>query len=335
MQNILLVVFCFTLSIASNIVAAQNYSKRAEVKEFIQEFSVKHKYPESSLIELFSKVKKQTDVLEAIQRPAEKKKNWQQYRKIFVTPKRVQQGIDFWSENAQILADAERRYGVPPEIVVAIIGVETFYGKYKGKYPVLDSLVTLGFDYPPRQAFFRSELEHFLLLAREEELNPQTITGSYAGAMGKSQFISSSYRHYAVDFDGNGVRDLWESNEDVIGSVAFYFKRHGWVQGEPVTIPAMVKGEAYLKLLDKGIKPAITVAELSNYGVSLSAEVDTDAKDMLALLELNNDDSNEYWVGFGNFYAITRYNHSHMYAMAVYQLSQKIKQNIQGHVAEN
>lgn len=333
MQKFLHTVLCFILMMVSNSVAAQNYSERAEVKKFIQEFSVKHKYPESLLTALFSNVKKQTDVLEAIQRPAEKKKNWQQYRKIFITQKRVQQGMEFWTENAQTLADAERRYGVPPEIVVAIIGVETFYGKYKGKYPVLDSLVTLGFDYPPRQSFFRSELEHFLLLTREEELDPLHITGSYAGAMGKSQFISSSYRHYAVDFDGNGARDLWKSNEDVIGSVAFYFKRHGWQQGEPITMPASVKGDAYLKLLDKGIKPAITVSELQNYDVSLSEKADV--KDELALLEFNNNDSNEYWAGFKNFYVITRYNHSHMYAMAVYQLSQKIKQDIQDYVAKN
>ncbi len=333
MKNILRIVVCLMLFNVSNVVLAQNYSERVEVKKFIQEFSIKHKYPKSSLTALFSNVKKQTDVLEAIQRPAEKKKNWQQYRKIFVTPKRVQQGLEFWVENAQILADAERRYGVPPEIVVAIIGVETFYGRYKGKYPVLDSLVTLGFDYPPRQKFFRSELEHFLLLAREEELDPINITGSYAGAMGKSQFISSSYRHYAVDFDGNGTRDLWTSNEDVIGSVAFYFKRHGWIPDGPITMPVKVKGDAYLKLLDKGIKPAITVSELKNYDVSLSANVN--ANNELALLELNNNDSNEYWAGFTNFYVITRYNHSRMYAMAVYQLSQKIKQDIQNHVVEN
>jgi len=333
MQNILRIVSGLTLLTISNGAIAEDYSERVEVKKFIEDFSIKHKYPQASLTALFSNVKKQTDVLEAIQRPAEKKKNWQQYRKIFVTSKRIQQGLEFWTENAQTLADAERRYGVPPEIVVAIVGVETFYGKYKGRHPVLDSLVTLGFDYPPRQKFFRSELEHFLLLAKEEKLDPSHIKGSYAGAMGKSQFISSSYRHYAVDFDGNGARDLWDSNEDVIGSVAFYFKRHGWKQGEPITMPASVKGVSYLKLLDKGIKPAITVAELQNYEVSLSAKANKE--DELALLEFNNDDSNEYWVGFNNFYAITRYNHSHMYAMAVYQLSQKIKQGIQDHVVEN
>ncbi|MEJ2114670.1 MAG: lytic murein transglycosylase [Gammaproteobacteria bacterium] len=199
--------------------ADNDYLTRVEVKKFINEFSSNNNYSKEFLDDLFKKATTQTQVLEAIQRPAEKEKNWQEYRKIFITDKRVQEGLVFWSNNAAILAAAERKYGVPPEIVVAIIGVETFYGRYKGKYPVFDSLVTLGFDYPPRQKFFRSELEHFLLLAKEEDLDPLAIKGSYAGAMGKSQFISSSYRRYAVDFDENGTRDLWESNEDVIGSV--------------------------------------------------------------------------------------------------------------------
>ncbi|QMU61637.1 MAG: lytic murein transglycosylase B [Gammaproteobacteria bacterium] len=310
-----------------------DYLNRAEVKQFIDEFSSKNKYPKESLDDLFKNVSTQTQVLEAIQRPAEKKKNWQEYRKIFITDKRIQQGLAFWSENASILAAAEREYGVPPEIVVAIIGVETFYGRYKGKYPVLDSLVTLGFDYPPRQKFFRSELEHFLLLAQEEKLDPLAIKGSYAGAMGKSQFISSSYRHYAVDFDENGTRDLWGSNEDVIGSVANYFKRHGWKADEVVTVPAKVQGKRFKALLEKGLKPVASVSELPQYNVT--SEYNADTKRAVALLEFKNNNSEEYWLGFNNFYVITRYNHSHMYAMAVYQLSQQIKKDIKDYVVQN
>ena len=282
---------------------------------------------------MFKKVTTQTKVLEAIQRPAEKEKNWQEYRKIFITDKRVQEGLAFWSNNAAILASAERKYGVPPEIVVAIIGVETFYGRYKGKYPVFDSLVTLGFDYPPRQKFFRSELEHFLLLAKEEDLDPLAIKGSYAGAMGKSQFISSSYRRYAVDFDENGTRDLWESNEDVIGSVANYFKRHGWKADEVITVPAKIQGSRYLTLLEKGLKPVASVSELPQYDVT--AEHNVDAQQAVSLLEFKNNKSDEYWLEFNNFYVITRYNHSHMYAMAVYQLSQQIKKDIKDYVVQN
>lgn len=319
---------CNTQSFAEN-----DYLSRAEVKQFIDDFSSKNKYPKESLVDLFKNVSTQTQVLEAIQRPAEKKKNWQEYRKIFITDKRIQQGLTFWSENAPILAAAEREYGVPPEIIVAIIGVETFYGRYKGKYPVLDSLVTLGFDYPPRQKFFRSELEHFILLAQEEELDPIAIKGSYAGAMGKSQFISSSYRRYAVDFDENGTRDLWGSNYDVIGSVANYFKRHGWRADEVITVPAKVQGKRFKALLEKGLKPVASVSELPQYDVT--SAYNTDEKQAVALLEFKNDNSEEYWLGFNNFYVITRYNHSHMYAMAVYQLSQQIKKDIKDYVVQN
>ncbi len=325
----LVLVFVFV----SNTYASENYLNRKDVKSFIDEFSEQHQYPKETLTKLFDKVKTQTEVLEAIQRPAEKKKNWQEYRKIFITPKRIKEGLQFWSENAQTLAAAEREFGVPPEIIVAILGVETFYGRYEGKYPVLDSLVTLGFDYPPRQKFFRSELEQFLLLANEENLDPVELKGSYAGAMGKSQFISSSYRRYAVDFDDNGKRDLWGSNEDVIGSVANYFKRHGWRENKPVTLPVNINGSAYMKLLDKGIKPSIVVSDLAKYDIDV--EADSFSQEKVALLELNNDNSNEYWAGFNNFYVITRYNHSHMYAMAVHQLSQKIKQDIKDYVAQN
>ncbi len=333
MHRVLTIVFILSILMATNIVASGGYLDRAEVKNFIDEFSKQHEYSKSTLTSLLGKVKKQTKVLEAIQRPAEKKKNWQEYRNIFITPKRIKDGLQYWVENAQILAAAERRFGVPPEIIVAILGVETFYGRHDGKYPVLDSLVTLGFDYPPRQKFFRSELEHFLLLAQEEKLDTINIKGSYAGAMGKSQFISSSYRQFAIDFDDNGKRDLWESNEDVIGSVANYFKQHGWQVGQPITIPVIISGDRYTELLDKGLKPAISISELPQYGV----EVDTNSysQEKVALLELKNDNSIEYWAGFNNFYVITRYNHSHMYAMAVYQLSQLIKQDIKDYVAQN
>ena len=336
MRKLIFIIFCFsclTQSFADENKPAGKYLERNDVKKFIDEFSEKNKYSKSYLDELFQNVATQNEVLDAIQRPAEKKKNWQQYRKIFVTDKRVREGLAFWSENAQILAAAEREYGVPPEIIVAIIGVETFYGRYKGKYPVLDSLVTLGFDYPPRQKFFRSELEHFLLLVQEEDLNPLEIKGSYAGAMGKSQFISSSYRNYAVDFNDDGVRDLWGSNEDVIGSVANYFKRHGWKEGEMVALPAKIKGEGYKSFLKKGIKPSTALSELNQYEIEINYQVNGTWK--VALLEFKNDNSNEYWVGFKNFYVITRYNHSHMYAMAVYQLSQQIKKDIQDYVVQN
>ena len=336
MRRLIFIILCFSCvsqNFAQENNAIGNYLDRNDVQKFLDEFSKKNKYSKSSLDELFKNVTKQTQVLEAIQSPAEKKKNWQQYRKIFITDKRIQEGLVFWTENAQILAAAERKYGVPPEIIVAIVGVETFYGRYKGKFPVLDSLVTLGFDYPPRQKFFRSELEEFLLLTLEEQMDPLKIKGSYAGAMGKSQFISSSYREYAVDFNEDGVRDLWDSNEDVIGSVANYFKRHGWRKNDIITVPAEVEGDGYKTLLSKGLKPVASVSQLHQYGVQ--AEHNATAEQAVALLEFKNDQDDEYWLGFNNFYVITRYNHSHMYAMAVYQLSQQIKKDIKDYVAQN
>lgn len=319
---------------ANQGVASENYLDLAEVRDFIDDFSERYQYPKSSLTALIGNVEKQVQVLDAIQRPAEKKKNWREYREIFITPKRIHEGLQFWAQNAAILEAAERQFGIPPEIVVAIIGVETFYGRYKGRYPVLDSLVTLGFEYEPRKKFFRSELEHFLLLTKEEALDPSIIKGSYAGAMGKSQFISSSYRRYAVDFDENGKRDLWESNADAIGSVANYLKEHGWQAGQPVTFPVTVKGDRYKALLKKGLKPAAPIFELPQYGIKLRDDLPVQEGEV-SLLEFKKDDSTEYWVGLNNFYVITRYNHSSMYAMAVYQLSQQVKQDFKDYVAQN
>ncbi len=321
------------ISIIAGSAAGENYLGRTEVTKFIDEFSQRHSYPKSSLTTLFEKVEKQARVLEAIKRPAEKQKNWREYRNIFINPERIRGGLQFWVENAQTLAAAERRFGVPPEIIVAIIGVETFYGKYEGKYPVLDALVTLGFDYPPRQKFFRSELEHFLLLVQEETLDPLSIKGSYAGAMGKSQFIASSYRRYAIDFDENGERDLWKSNADAIGSVANYFKQHGWRTGGPVTMPVVVYGDRYTTLLTKGLKPVVSISELPQYDIEIYANAYVQEK--IALLELQSDDAVEYWASFNNFYVITRYNRSRMYAMAVHQLSQQIKKDIKDYVVQN
>ncbi len=319
---------------ACQAVASESYLDLAEVRSFIDNFSEQHAYPKSSLTALIGNVKKQVQVLDAIRRPAEKKKNWREYGEIFITTKRINEGLQFWAQNAVVLDAAERQFGIPPEIIVAIIGVESFYGRYKGRYPVLDSLVTLGFEYEPRKKFFRSELEHFLLLAKEEALDPSAIKGSYAGAMGKSQFISSSYRRYAVDFDENGKRDLWESNADAIGSVANYLKEHGWQMGQPVTFPVTVKGERYKTLLEMGLKPAAPIFELSRYGIQPHDELPTE-KGEVALLEFKKDHSSEYWIGMNNFYVITRYNHSSMYAMAVYQLSQQVKQDFKDYVAQN
>lgn len=307
--------------------AGDSYAQRPEVRRFMDRMAAEHAFDRAYLERLFAGAQRQDRVLEAIARPAEAKP-WFEYREIFLTPERVDKGVAFWRENGPILRKAEQTYGVPAQILVAIIGVETLYGRRMGRYPVLDSLTTLGFDYPPRAKFFRSELEHLLLLAREESLDAGELKGSYAGAMGRGQFIPSSYRHYAVDFDGDGVRDLWHSNADAIGSVANYFKSHGWRTGAPVALPASVQGRAYRTLVEKGIKPSIQPVALGEHGVTVQGgRLDGER---VALMEFELKDGKQYWIGWNNFYVITRYNHSPLYAMAVYQLSDRIKAGYEG-----
>ena len=302
--------------------ANQNYFEdRKDVVDFISEVSKKHGFDKDDLKELFNKIEFKQSIIDAITRPAEGKP-WFQYRPIFVTNTRIKEGVKFWNKNQKILERAEKEYGVPPEIIVAIIGVETRYGRHKGGYRVLDSLATLAFGYPKRAKFFRSELEQYLLLAREENLDPLAVKGSYAGAMGQAQFISSSYRNFAVDFDGDGKRDLWNNTSDAIGSVANYFKRHKWIPGGKVTTPAIVGSNHIQVLVEKGYKPPSTVADLQNRGVTPKIKLNPD--ELGALIELKKLAGREYWLGLNNFYVITRYNHSPLYAMAVYQLGQAI-----------
>jgi membrane-bound lytic murein transglycosylase B len=305
--------------------AAQGFTaqQKGEIDLFIGQMVEKHDYPRQELEQLFAQATHQPRIIEAITRPAESKP-WYQYRPIFVTEQRINGGVAFWQENSELLARAEAQYGVPAHIIVAIIGVETFYGRHKGGYRVLDALSTLGFDYPPRGQFFRGQLEQFLLMAREERRDPLEFLGSYAGAMGMPQFIPSSFRSYAVDFDGDGRRDLWENRADIIGSVANYFSRHHWRTGEAVASRAMLKGKAPQEMLEKGLTPSITPVELEAAGIAPHAPLD--GADKAALLALDStSEQQEYWITLHNFYVITRYNRSPLYAMAVYQLSEAIR----------
>jgi len=292
-------------------------------KEFVDQMVQKHGFEANSLNTLLNSAKVRKPILEAIARPAEKRLNWGQYRKIFLTKSRTAGGLKFWKENAETLQRASEKYGVPPQIIVAIIGVETRYGKHTGGYPVLDALVTLGFHYPKRGKFFRSELSHFLRLAREENLDPHEPSGSYAGAMGRPQFISSSYRSYAVDFDGDKKRDIWNNNVDVIGSVANYFARHAWKAGKPVAQRVQGVNKNHKSIIKAGYKPSIKIADLQAKGIKLREPLPAQSK--AALLELKTEKGNQHWLAMDNFYVITRYNHSPLYAMAVFQLSEAIK----------
>ncbi len=298
-------------------------TQRPEVQAFIDEMVSKHGFDRAELEREFGQVRMKQKIIDAITRPAESKP-WFQYRPIFVTETRIDEGVKFWNDNVADLERAEQVYGVPPEIVVAIIGVETRYGRHKGGWRVMDALSTLAFAYPKRAKFFRSELEEYLLLAREEGLDPLSIKGSYAGAMGKAQFISSSYRNFAVDFDGDGKRDLWHNTADAIGSVANYFKRHNWQPGAPVGSYAMVGSNRISRLLKAGIKPHTPVKELRKQGVTALTPLPPEAPAALIAFD-NKVGRPDYWLGLNNFYTITRYNHSPLYAMAVYQLGEAIK----------
>jgi membrane-bound lytic murein transglycosylase B len=314
-----------TLLLTSVLLSGSSFANTDE-QAFIDKMVQEHQFDAAEISSLLSQAKKQQSIIDAMSRPAEKRLNWGQYRKIFITDKRIKGGMKFWKENQVILEQAEKTYGVPAQIITAIVGVETFYGRITGKYSVLDSLYTLGFHYPPRAKFFRSELEEFLQLAREEGVSPAEPLGSYAGAMGRPQFISSSFRAYAVDFDKDGKRDIWENNADVIGSVANYFKRHGWKAGEPVAQLVTGAKKGFDEEIKAGYKPSLDVNALIDKGIILGSSLDKDAK--VALLEMESDDGNEYWVASPNFYAITRYNHSPLYAMAVFQLSEAIRQRM-------
>ncbi len=302
-----------------------DYRHREDVEQFIEKMARSSEYSDQQLVELFSQVQNQRHLFERMNKPAEKLE-WYQYRKIFLTDKRIRGGIKFWREHRELLRQVEQKYQVPAEIIVAIVGVETFYGTYKGKSPVFDTLVTFAFDYPKRARFFTAELEQFLRLSSAQDFDVRAIKGSYAGAMGMPQFIASSYRHYAVDFDGDGVANLFDNKPDVLGSVANYFRRHGWQPGQPVAFPLQRSSDA-APHLKPGMKPAYHWAQLKADGFSGPAAIPGDQP--LALIRLQQKDGVDYWAGLKNFYVITRYNHSELYAMAVYQLSQKIKQGMQ------
>ncbi|PCJ32623.1 MAG: lytic murein transglycosylase B [Gammaproteobacteria bacterium] len=316
-----------TLGIALGFIAMINIaaanSELPEIDLFIAEMVAEHDFDSQELTSIFSEVKVKQSILKAISRPAEKSMPWHKYRKIFMQKKRMDDGAEFWRKHQTALTDAETKYGVPAEVIIAILGVETRYGGNVGSYRVIDALSTLAFRYPKRSKFFRSELKHFLLLTREEKLSPLNPIGSYAGAMGLGQFMPSSYREYAVDFDNDGKRDIWTNRVDAIGSIANYLKRHGWVANESIVHQATLEGTIPTELLAKGYKPTLTRSALTAAKVSLASLPEGD--DKIALFSLTQMEGESYWLARQNFYSITRYNHSRMYAMAVKQLADGIR----------
>lgn len=293
-----------------------------DVESFIDSMVSDHSYDRGTLETVLQQARSQETILEAIARPPERTKEWHEYRDIFLTEARVKAGANFWREHSEELQRISEETGVGTEILVGIIGVETYFGRRTGSYRVLDALATLAFEYPPRSSFFRGELEQFLLLVREEGMDAADATGSYAGAMGRPQFMPSSYRAYAVDSSEDGKRDIWSNWADVIGSIANYFVRHGWRTNNQVVAEASLSNQWRGDPPENTLEPEETVTSLSHQGVLFATDLPGDHQSQLLTLE--GDDGEEYWVGFHNFFVITRYNHSVMYALAVHQLGQEI-----------
>ncbi|MBK1646619.1 lytic murein transglycosylase B [Thiocapsa imhoffii] len=325
-------VLCAFLAFASGLAAAPAIAP-ADVDAFVREMTERHGFDADALRTLLAQAEYRQGIIDAMNRPYEGLP-WYRYQSLFVTPERIEGGSEYWRENQDTLARAHALHGVDPSIIVAIIGVETNYGRNLGQHAVIDALTTLGFAYPRRARFFRGELESFLLLAREEGMDPLEPVGSYAGAMGKPQFIPSSYRAYAIDFDGDGRRDLWNSDADAIGSVANYLARHGWQPGAAIAFPVDLSAAPPpdLAIAEKApLEPNTTLAALTAAGLVAreAAAAQLDPTTAAILIRLEEPDA-AYWIGLRNFYVITRYNHSTLYAMAVYQLSQAIRARVDG-----
>jgi len=290
---------------------------QGEVDRFVEYMVEVYQFDAAELQDLFSRTQYSQRVIDAMEKPAEALP-WDLYRSIFMDPDRIEQGRLFWELNRDALQRAEDEYGIPAGIIVAIIGVETRYGRNTGSDRVMDALATLAFHYPRRAGLFRNELEQFLLLAREQGVDPLSLQGSYAGAMGLPQFMPGSVRNYAVDFDYDGRVDIWNNPADAIGSVANYLNRHGWEPGGQIAVPGQATGDKYTDLLSDNFQPEVTTDELASHDVQPLEQIPE--REKVKLIELEKADGNEIWLGLHNFYVITRYNHSPLYVMAVLQL---------------
>lgn len=299
--------------------------ERADVRAFVSGVQERRGLAPDTVLAVLRVARIQQPIIDAISRPAERVKPWHEYRQIFLTEERIAAGAAFWQEHRERIERVAAATGVPAELMVGIIGVETYYGRIIGRYRVLDALATLAFEYPPRSSFFSRELEEFLVLAGEQGFATDTPVGSYAGAMGLPQFIPSSYRAYAVDGDADGRVDLWESKDDILASVANYMLEHGWRAGEPVVAPVVTGGRDPTALADQGLAPKTTVGTLWAAGLGLAGPAPADPAAPAGLFQLEQASGPAYWAGFHNFYVITRYNRSLMYALAVHELGQAVR----------
>jgi membrane-bound lytic murein transglycosylase B len=314
----------FALHASLACAQGSSYPNRKEVKDFVAEMVKKHGFKRKDLTKVFAQAQYQPAIVRAMDQPPESAlASWQTYRAIFIKPERIEAGAQFWDRNADALRRAVTEFGVPEDVIVGIIGVETTFGRNIGTYRVIDALSTLAFDYPKRGAYFRGELEHYLVFSRDQRIDPLRVKGSYAGAIGIPQFMPGSYRRFAVDFDGDGQINLATSPADAIGSIGNFLKSHGWVRGQPVALGAEVSGDGWRKLAGSGIVPATPFADLKGYGVKASADLPGDT--LCALIELESQGQpSDVRVTLQNFFVLTRYNRSNFYAAAVLDLAAEI-----------
>jgi membrane-bound lytic murein transglycosylase B len=328
MRTVRAIAACAALLLAAAhgpVSAAASYAKRDDVGQFIATMVQKHGFSKKKLESMFGRVQAQPAVLKSMTLAPESSRAWQSYRAIFVNPTRIEAGVRFWNRQAQALERASAEFGVPEEVVLGIIGVETTYGRNMGSYRVIDALTTLAFDSPNRAEFFRSQLESFLLYTRETNTDVFRMKGSYAGAIGIPQFMPGSYRRFAIDYDGDGRRDLADSPADAIGSVANYLREHGWQRGQEIAVPATVESASARLLVDSGFKPLYRAADLASFGVKPAHGLDDDM--LCSLIELESPSQpSEYWVGLHNFWVLTRYNRASFYGIAVLELGRAVKQ---------
>lgn len=317
---IILLSFYSSLSYPGN----HNLVNLPQVHQFIDKMVKEYNFSRKDLINVMNQAQFQPEIITKIKAPYEKK-TWDVYKSIFFTNQRVEKGLSFWEANQEILAKAEKKYNVPANIIVAILGIETFYGQRQGSYKVLDALVTLAFGYPKRASFFKKELVEFLLLCQEHNVSPTEYMGSYAGAIGKPQFMPSTYRYYATNFTGSKKKDLINDNEAVIASIANYFHKHGWQMYQGVAQPAKVdKNFDANKISINTRQPQYKMQQLEKFGIQpITAALNSPAR--VGLIALTTNDGQEFWLAYPNFYVIERYNNSPQYAMAVFLLAQQLQ----------
>ena len=321
-QRLIIIFAVFT---AHSTYADPDLLHQKDVQAFVQDLVVHDHFQPKQLQNILAAAKFQPQIVASMDRPYEKK-NWDVYRALFLTPERLNSGLVFWRNNQRVLQQVAHQYGVPPEMIVAILGVETLYGKRQGDYRVLDALTTLAFHYPARAPYFKRELREFLLLCREHRVSPTLYKGSYAGAMGMPQFMPSSYRSFAVDYQGRGRPNLMSKDQDVIISIANYFKKHGWQPQQGVVEQVTVPPQRLHDLVLNSKSPNYTVPQLRHAGVH-QRHSNSGSPQQAGILELITDKGPEYWMAYPNFYVITRYNTSPQYALVVHLLAQSLREH--------